>query len=47
MAHQRLHRTADVLLVAEDRTAENPALTVDVLGAGVDHDIDTQRETLL
>ena len=47
MAHQGLHRPVDVLLVAENRTAEHPALAVDVLGAGVDHHVDAQWQALL
>jgi NADH dehydrogenase len=47
VAHQLLHRTVDVLLVAQDRPAEHAALTVDVLGARVHHHVGAQRETLL
>ena len=47
VAHQRLHRTVDVLLIAQDRPAEDAALAVDVLGAGVDHHVDAQWQALL
>ena len=47
VAHQLLHRTVDVLLVAEDGAAQHPALTVDVLGARVHHHVDPERKALL
>ena len=45
--HQLLHGLVNVLLVAQNRPAEHPALSIDVLGARIDHHVDTQRKALL
>src|ERR1700722_20224843 len=47
VSHQFLHRAVDVLLVAEDCTAQHAALPVDVFGARVDDDVDAEWKTLL
>ena len=47
MTHQVLDRPGHELLRAQHRAAEHAALTVDVLGGGVDHHVGAQLEWLL